>query len=107
MTKAWIFRANKTQFCKYFEAGTKYPCFKIKMYSTQCKCAYFSLIRSNNYSGKNKTKNKTKHERLFYSCFTRIYKSMYKLFAVCIKSQTFNYLVSENRLSGVLSAEKL
>lgn len=38
---------------------------------------------------------------------TCLYKSMYKLFAVCIKSQTFNYLVSENRLSGVLSAEKL
>lgn len=43
MTKSWIFRADKSQFCKYFEAGTKYPYFKIKMYSTQCKCAYFSL----------------------------------------------------------------
>lgn len=104
MIKAWIFRANKSQFCKYFEAGTKYPCFKIKMYSTQCKCAYFSLYMLKQLQWKKQ--NKKNHERLFYSCFTRLNKSMYKLFAVCIKSQTFNYLVSENRPSGVLSAEK-
>lgn len=48
MTKSWIFRADKSQFCKYFEAGTKYPYFKIKMYSVPI----FLFICSNIYSGK-------------------------------------------------------
>lgn len=89
MTKSWIFRADKSQFYKYFEAGTKYPYFKIKMYSTQCKCAYFSL-----YMFKHLQWKKTKHEILFYSWFTRInllltsYLSQHACIKACI-----NYLL--------------
>lgn len=77
-------------------------------------CLFFSLYVQTFTVEKNKTWNTLLfmvHQDKFVInvifITTCLYKSMYKLFAVCIKSQTFNYLVSENRLSGVLSAEKL